>query len=142
MAAFLINRMKQAEMARNLWHVSPRPEDGPECLLDPKWWVNAVPRLRAGDKIEVLAETGEWYAECVVMSTGTFGAKVAVTLGPVKLQNEAAIEQADDYEIKWAGPHAKYRVIRRKDMTVLKDQCQTQEEAASWVKSHRKAMAA
>lgn len=141
-APLIANRFKLAEYVRQVWHITPRPEDGPDCLSDPGWYAHVSRQMKRGDKIEVEAEDGSWYAEGKVMDTGSFGAKVALTLGPVKLTNDAVIEAPDEFEVKWAGPHAKYRVVRRTDNKVLKDQCQTQEEAATWIKSHRKAMAA
>lgn len=140
--ALLSKHMRLAEHARQCWHVTPRLEDGPDCISDPTWWVHVSRLLQPGAKVEVLAENREWYAEGIVMEAGTFGAKVALTLGPIKLVNEAVVEQADEYEIKWAGPSAKYRVIRKKDNRVLKEECQTKEEAVTWIKSHKNAMAA
>lgn len=140
--AVLGNRFKAAEFVRNVWHVTPVAGDTPETLLDPKWWVHVQRQLKVGDKIEVLAETREWYAECLVLDTGIWGAKVSFTVQPVALVNEARVEAPEDYEVKWAGPHAKHRVIRKSDNVVLKDGCATKEEAASWIKSHRQAMAA
>lgn len=140
--ALLNNRFKLSEHVRQFWHVTPRPEDAPESLLDPKWWVHVARNLKVGDRIEVLAENREWFAEAICLDAGVWGAKVAFTHGPMKLTNDATIEAPDEYEIKWAGPSAKFRVIRKKDNKVLKDECQTKEEAASWVKSHKNAMAA
>jgi hypothetical protein len=140
--AILSKHMKLAEHVRQCWHITPRLEDTPADILDPKYWVHVSRNLKPGDKVEVLAETREWYAEGIVLEAGSFGAKIAFTVEPLRLTNDAKVEQADEYEIKWAGPSAKYRVIRKKDNQVLKDQCQSQEEAASWIKSHKNAMAA
>ncbi|PAQ00908.1 hypothetical protein LRP31_25465 [Mesorhizobium mediterraneum] len=140
--ALLSKHMKLAEHVRQVWHVTPRPEDGADCITDPLWWVHVSRLLKPGDKIEVLSENREWYAEGIVLDAGIWGAKVALTHGPMTLANEAKVEPADEYEIKWAGPSAKFRVIRKKDNRVLKEECQSKEEAAAWVKSHRNAMAA
>lgn len=138
----LANRFKSADYVRQSYHVTPRLEDTPEALLDPKYWVHVSSKLKAGDRIEVLPETREWYAEAIVIDSGTWGAKLAYVLGPVKLANEATVDAPEDYDVKWAGPNVKFRVIRKSDNRVLKDGCQTKEEAASWIKSHRNAMAA
>lgn len=140
--AILNNRMQSAEYARNSWHVTPATGDKPDELLDPKYWVHVCKSLKACDRIEVLSEDRTWYGEAIVLDAGTWGAKVAWSVGPVPLVNSATVESVEDFEVKWAGPSARYRVIRKADGRVLKEQCQTQEEATTWIKSHRKAMAA
>ncbi|MGE0231430.1 MAG: hypothetical protein AB7O39_03165 [Flavobacteriaceae bacterium] len=142
MTAIIGNRFKLAEYVRNTWHVTPKPEDEPKDLLDPKWWVHVSQNLKAGDRIEAFAETREWYAEGVVLDAGVWGAKIALTLGPVKLANDAVVEAPEEYAVQWGGPSAKWRVVRVADKTVLRDQLGSKEEAASYIKSHRKAMAA
>jgi len=138
----LANRFKQAEYVRQAWHISPRPEDAPEAMLDPKYWVHVSKNMKPGDRIEAIAESREWLVDAVVLDAGSWGAKVAFILGPVKLANDAKIEAPDEYEVKWAGPSAKFRVVRKTDNKVLKDECQTKEEAATWIKNHRVSMAA
>jgi hypothetical protein len=141
--ALIGNRFKPAEYIRQSWHATPSADDTPESILDPKWWVHVGRQMKAGDRIEILPETHDWYAEAIVIDAGnTWGAKVAFVLGPVRLANDAAVEQSPDFEVKWAGPNAKFRVLRKSDNAVVKDNCQTREEAESWVKSHRKALAA
>lgn len=140
--AILANRFKPAEHLRTAYHVTPRIGDTPESLLDPKYWVHVSRVLRGGDRIEVLAETREWFAEAIVVDAGVWGAKIAYVVGPVRLTNDAEVELPDELEIKWAGPAVKFRVIRKVDNLVLKDGCQTKEEAAAWIRNHRTAMAA
>ncbi len=140
--AILANRFKSAEYVRQTWHITPRTEDTPDSLLDPKYWVHVSRNLKAGDRIEALVETREWLVEAIVLDAGTWGAKLAFVVGPIKLVNDAAIDAPEEYEVKWAGPSAKFRVIRKSDNKVLKEECQSKEEASTWIRSHRNAMAA
>jgi hypothetical protein len=140
--AIISKHLKLAEHVRQTWHVTPRTGDGPKDLLDPKYWVHVARNLKPGDKIEVLSEAREWYAEAVVLSAGQFGAKVAFTLDPIRLENSAETEEPEGYEVKWAGPSVKWRVIRKSDGQIVREDLQSREEAATWIKSHAKAMAA
>jgi hypothetical protein len=141
--ALIANRFKPAEFVRASWHATPSADDTPETVMEPKWWVHVGRQMKSGDRIEILPETHAWYAEAVVIDSGdTWGAKIAFVLGPVALVNEAVIEQSPGFEVKWGGPNARFRVVRESDKTVLKENFQTREEAESWVKSHRKALAA
>lgn len=140
--AIISKHLKLAEHVRQTWHVTPRTGDSPKDLLDPKYWVHVSRLLKPGDKIEALPETREWYAEAIVLSAGQFGAKVAFTLDPVKLENSAETEVPEEYDIKWAGPSVKWRVTRKSDGQVIREDLQSREEATAWVKSHTKAMAA
>lgn len=141
-AALLNNRFKLAEHVRQYWHVTPRPEDSPEEMLDPMYWVHVARNMKIGDRIEAVAETREWFAEAIVLDVGSWGAKISFIHGPVKLTNDAEIAAPDEYDIKWAGPTAKFRVIRKSDNKVLKEGNETKEAAAQWVKGHKMAMAA
>lgn len=138
----LSSRLRLAEHARQNYHASPRADDKPEDVLDPKYWVHVAGRLRAGDKIEMLWESGTFYAEAVVLDAGQYGAKIAFTMEPVSLVNDAKVEEPEGFEVAWAGPHAKWRVTRVADKAVLKDQIASKEDGLAWVRAHRKAMAA
>jgi len=140
--ALLGKSLKESVHARQSFFITLRPEDGPEVLLDPKFWVHVSKRLKPGDHIEVLAETMEWAADLIVREAGDFGAKVAFYHGPVKLANDAAIDAPEEFEVKWAGPSAKFRVIRKADNKVLREEFPSKEDAATWLKNHRTALAA
>lgn len=142
MTPILPGKIKEASFPRNAWHIPAKASDDPRDLLDPKYWVHVSRMLRGGDKIEILAETNEWYAEAIVLDSGAYGAKIAYVVGPIRLTNEAEIDVPEDYEIKWSGPHTKFRVIRKSDNKMLRDQFTSKEEASSWVRAHRQAMAA
>lgn len=95
-------------------------------------------KLKPGDRIEVRAEDGSYFAELIVQDAGRLYAKVAklmhVDLESVEVREESM--KSGEYEVKWQGPQLKWCVLRGKDR--LKDGM-TKGEAASWMAEHMKA---
>jgi hypothetical protein len=140
--AILSKRVRQADQVRNIWHVTPMPENTAVDLLKPEYWVHVQRYMRRGDRLEILAEDLSWYAEAVVLDTGAYGARIAFTVDPVHLANESKVEVSDEFEVKWAGMHAKWRVLRASDRTVLVENLATKDDALRWIVNHRKVLAA
>lgn len=140
--SILSKSIKLAEHVRQCYSACPASGVGPEDILDPKYWVHVSANLRPGDKIEILPEDSEWYAELIVLNAGRFGAKVAFILEPVMLSASETVADNDEFDVRWSGPHSKFRVVRMADKSVIKDGFQTKEEGETWLKSHVQAMAA
>jgi hypothetical protein len=87
------------------------------------------------------AEDGSYFLELRVEDAGRLFAKVAV-LRRVDLQSTEQTEQPSDYKIGWAGPHAKWRIVRAVDKGLVKDGLETRQAAETYLTSHKKAMAA
>lgn len=97
-----------------------------ETVLKPLFWAHVANRLRQWDEIEVRAADGTWLAKLVVIDRGPQWAKVAelhfynferkLEVDPV-----ATSAAASEYELKWAGPVAKWRVTRLVDKAVMTD---------------------
>ena len=140
--AILAGRFKQAEYVRNIWHASPAQGVKPDDLLKPEYWIHIRHLLKAGDRIEILCEAGEWYAEAIVLDAARYGAKIAWTLAPVVLQQVEMDEIPAEYIVMWSGPHTKWRVLRASDKAIVKENLETKAAGAAWIVSHLRAMAA
>lgn len=140
--AILAGRFKQAEYVRNVWHASPAQGVKPDALMDPAYWIHIRHLLKAGDRIEVLCEAGEWYAEAIVLDAARYGARIAWTRDPVDLAPATPDDIPAEFAVLWSGPHTKWRVIRAADKSVVKDGLESKAAGTQWVVSHLKAMAA
>jgi len=138
--------LRNAEFERTIYTVTPEHGTQFEAMLQPKYWANVAYKFKPGDRIEVTAENGEWYAELMVIACARLWAKVAplrfVELTEAAPAGEAAAESdpANDYKVGWGGNSAKWRVTRESDKQVLRDKFQTREEAESWLKDYLKAV--
>ena len=115
-------------MRYNIFRVNPELHTPIEEMLEPGYWAQ-VRDLRRGDVIEVLPEDYAYIAELLVIDAGHLYAKVAIK--SVTRFDVAATDTPKGYEVKWRGPHAKYGVLRGKD--VLKDGFVTKAEADEWI---------
>jgi len=138
-----VNGLKPAETVRNVWHVTATAGTKPEDLTEPQYWAHVARLLRLGDRIEVLAADASWYAELRVMEVGrkeSFGARVAFTLPPVELKNDAALPALNDYEAKPYG--SSWNVYKIGIADPVKTDLPDQIAANKWIASQRKALAA
>jgi len=133
------NRMERAEVQRTQWLVTCEPNTKPEDLLNPAYWAHVAIKFNPRDVLEVWAEDGEWYAECMVRATDRTWAKVHIKQ-LIKFEDEdvPALHQLLDYNVMWRGPHRKWSVMRLSDRSVVKEDCKTSDEAQSWLTAHRR----
>lgn len=143
MTQLQITRFESAEHQRNLWCAVPEAGTPFEAVLTPAYWAHISARLRPWDRIEVMPEDGSYFAELLVQDAGRLYAKVAMLrhlkLEMVEVRGE---DGGADYEIKWAGPVKKWRVMRKSDKAELRDRFSTQGEASSWLAQHIKTVGA
>lgn len=136
-----INRFQSAEFTRHIWVVTPEHGTAFEDVLKPEYWSHVSAKMRPTDRIEVNAEDGSYFAELIIIAAGRQWAKVSVLR---KVDLERATEGNGDaqFEVKWGGPHHKYRVIRLSDGHVIKDSFPDKEEANKYIAQHIKTLAA
>jgi hypothetical protein len=135
--------LKQADTVRNVYQVTAVAGTKPEDVLDPGYWKHVARVMRLGDKIEVLAADGSWYAELRVMEVGrkeSFGARVAFTLPPVVLTNDHALPALHDYEAKPFG--SSWQVYKVGSNDPVKTDLPDQLAANKWIASQRRALVA
>lgn len=143
MTQLATDRIQFAQHMRNVWYVTPEHGTPVEALLDPGFWAHVSAKMKPRDRIEVDAEDGSYFVELRVEDAGRLYAKVVV-LRRVDLLPADAVATAEtaEYKIMWAGPHAKWRIIRTKDKGLVKDGIETRQAAELYLTSHAKAMAA
>ena len=112
-----------------------------EDLFKPETWAHIATKCPKGTLIEAQPEDGSWFAMLIVRASTDLEVTVA-ELFKRDLTTEQPKREESEYEIKWAGPQAKFRIIRRSDKVVLKDGFQTKELAADWLKTPDLAKAA
>jgi len=136
-------RKQLAASMRNIWDVVPESGVTIADLKRPQYWSHVAADLRPGDRIEVRAEEGNYFAELYVLDAGANYAKVAV-LRECELE---VVEPGNDglpagFSVLWSGPHTKWRVLRDEDKKVLKDGFQQKTDAFTWLMAYSKSVAA
>lgn len=127
-----------AEGRRNIFCVTPEHNTPYEAILRDDYWAHVSAKMKPGDRIEVLAEDGSYFAELLVQDAGRLYAKVAelrhVKLDAVEVKEGGMV--VEGYEVAWKGPQLKWCVLRGKDR--LKDGMD-KASAIQWMQSHAKA---
>lgn len=129
-------QFRLAEYVRSTWSATPQAGTSPEEILKPEFWAHVAPELKAGDHIEVSPESGEWLVELLVRATGAAG----IVVHPLHVHNFTApdLPESKDYEVKFGGSTAKWRVIRRADRHVVVEGLPTREAAEAWLANNSK----
>lgn len=144
MTKLTASRFKQAEFARQHFEVIPEAGTPFEEVLTPDFWTHIAAKLKPADIIDVLAEDMTYEARLRVLAADRLWARVAVVYKTDFAEQTVGkgVEVPAETEVTWAGPHAKYRVVRVADKSTLRDGFATKPEAIRWAQDHAKAMAA
>ncbi|MGE0151778.1 MAG: hypothetical protein AB7R90_04120 [Reyranellaceae bacterium] len=112
-----------------------------EAILEPDFWGHVVSRLSPLDRIEVMDDGAAWLAVLLVRAVGEREA-VVVPLWSAELRTTGSLSApaGDDLRPRWGGHKAKWIVVRGE--TVLREGMTSREAAETWIRSHRKALAA
>lgn len=135
------SRFREASSVMNVWCVTPETGVEFEDILKPIFWAHVAADLKPWDKIIVRheGENDPYIAELVVRYASRTEALVKVisftALGPL---SKEVVDS--EYKIVYSGAHCAYRVIRRLDGIVLKDEIPTQEQASRWLIEHLKTL--
>lgn len=135
------SRLNFVEFARQTHHAVPEEGTRLEDILKDDFWSLVSAKFKPGDLIEVHAEDGTFFAELYVRAAGRNWAKVAL-LRNVELEPVQAAIVSPEFDIAWKGPHRKFSVLRLSDSQIIKDGFEAREQAADYIKSHVRAMAA
>ncbi|ARM83991.1 hypothetical protein [Marinobacter salarius] len=133
-------RMKEESFMRTIYVATPEHGVTVDDLKHPEFWAHVAPQFKPGDLVHVYPEDGSFWAELLVQSTSRAAAKVHV-LREYALAKVDEPEDDAEFKLKFAGPHAKWRVERVSDGEVIKDGM-TKDGAQAYLQSHIKAMAA
>lgn len=131
------NNLMRAEDVRSVYTITALPDTLPVNYLEPETWAH-VPelKLRQGDRIEIMAADTSWYAELLVrVRAGTI---IHLELLQEHKFDAIAGKEHDDYEVAWAGGHAKWRVVRKSDRFVMIDKLSAKSEGVAWIEANNK----
>lgn len=130
------SRVKQGEYERTVWVATVEQGTSRENLKDPSFWAHIANKFRPWDKLEVRADDGTFYAEFLILACDRTWARVFELNYQSLTSTDISLTQADAYELRWRGPHLKWGVIRTADNAVVKESCQTKDEAKLWMEGH------
>lgn len=132
------SRFSLTEYVNSNWTVTVEAGTSLDDVLGSAFFSNVAAQLHPYDRINVRVDTGEWYAELLVLQCGRVWTKL-IKLSYISLVDaDANAEEEIDgqYSIEFKGPHNKWSVIRKSDKEPIKQQCANKQEAQVWLASH------
>lgn len=145
MAKLLEKSLLGADYARQSFRATPPAGTTLDEMLAPEYWAHVAQKVNPHDLIEVVPEDGAFFARLFVVSTQKLSMKVA-KLEYVEFSTTAIAETAkvkDEFECKWSGPAAKWRVHRKADNSLATtDSFASREDAETWLGINIKSLAA
>jgi hypothetical protein len=136
-------RMLTNEQQTHIWRFVAQAGEVPDQFThDPTVWQNVARQMQQDHEIIIVAAEGTWRLHLYVRAVGRNEAYVGV-IGCTEFKNrvEAPTEESP-YAAVFGGPGAKYRVVRKSDGDIVKENFQTMDAANAWIKSHLRALAA
>ena len=133
------SRFAADEYVNTNWTLTAEAGTSIEDVMNPAFLANVAVKLHPYDHIRVRVDTGEWYAELMVLDCGRTWAKTFKLnyYELVKDSNDELTEGADaQYSVKFLGPHKKFCVVRRSDKEVIKEGCMTKQDANVWLSQY------
>lgn len=124
-----------AEFAGNTFRAVPEHGTKMEEFMQPEFWAHIAAQCKVFDKIEVIPESGEYYAMFVVVSASKTGLRVKPVIR-VDLTNSDELAVDKDLDAKWMGPHAKWCVVRKADGAIMYRDMASKEEATLKLAEH------
>ena len=116
-------RFKLAEHARNVYRATPELGTSFEEMLAPGYWANIARKLRAGDRIEVVADDFSAYGELFVRRATPTEAFVSVVRPFEPFEDTAPSDAtrltAEDFRVEHNATE-QWRVVRLCDGEVVK----------------------
>lgn len=125
--------LREAEYARTVYNLTAKPGEAPEDYTQPESFAHVTRKLKAGDRIEITAEDNTWFAVVLMLTVQPL---VRAELLEKHEFEADATKAYEGYEAKWAGRHAKWRVLRISDNTVMVEQLETKSEAVNWIETN------
>jgi hypothetical protein len=134
-------RLTSMEHAVMTWHHVAEPGEPAEAFGVPSSWAHVSKQLQVGHEIVVVAAEGTWRLHLYVRAVGRNEVLTGL-IGFTKFGPASALKDATPYEASWRGPAKKWSVVSKESGLVVKEMFATEEEAATWIRNHMKALAA
>lgn len=130
-------QVKQAEFIRTVWCLTAEHGVTLADVTKPESWAHVAKQFKAGDHIEVVPESGEWFAELFVRSVSPTDIKVSV-LREVIFDAPAVaapLPEGVEFEINYSKSE-KWRVVRKSDRVTVASGMASKLECEAWVAEH------
>ncbi len=127
-------QVKQAEFIRTVWCLTAEHGVTLADVTKPESWAHVAKQFKAGDHIEVVPESGEWFAELFVRSVSPTDIKVSV-LREVVFDAPAVaapLPEGVEFEINYSKSD-KWRVVRKSDKVAVASGMASKLECEAWV---------
>lgn len=127
--------LKGGDFAR-LVHSATVPEGTPfKAVLRPEYWALTSHKVTQFDKIEVVEESGAYYAELLVMARGINRVDVA-PLVHIELDKFERPEHSERFEVVWKGPAKKHCILDNKDGKIIQEGITKKSDAYKQLEDH------
>ena len=133
-------RLVQAEQQRVSWRAIVEAGTTIDEIKEPSFWSYVGVELHQFDRIEVIEESGLYFADLLVVACDRNWATVKVLAFCDLREGEAVVASGAEatHVVEHAGPHHKWRVKRLSDGEILRKEMQTKGEADGWLAEHLK----
>ncbi len=126
-------RMHQGPARIRYWYVIPEVGTPYEALFEPEYWAARHKDFAIGDMVRIEPDEGNYTADLRVMSTGIGGVVVQEYYKKEWAGSEAPESLLDFFEVKFAGPHHKFRIQRKADKHVVHKGFENEAAANRWM---------
>ena len=134
------SRKSPADATRNVWCIVPEAGVEYNDVLKPEFWAHVAKDLRPGDRVEVMAEDGDYFAELYVRRVGKLAADVAELRRKVFKVKVASTEASSGHTVQWKGPHHRWAVVRESDGVAVQPGFQDKEAAFTWLAANMQSL--
>ncbi len=131
------SRLKLAEFGRNVYQYIAPEGSNVEDYLDRDFWASFSMKFNTRDRIEIVEEFGDWFAEIFIRSLDVNGVDVVLLrkheiggVGPTG-GNRGLV---DGLHSEWRGEHFRWAAMDGDQ--VLRENFVSQSEADKWLRSH------
>jgi hypothetical protein len=137
------SRVHIGESKIRWWEAYPEEGTPYKELFKPEYWSFNDFKFENDDMIRVIPDEHNYMAWLWVVSAGTGGTKV-IEVMKKDLPKDAVepVSVKELFEVKWAGPHHKYRVQRKSDDHIERANFGSEAEANTWLAENTKALIA
>lgn len=130
------SRFRESAFVNTDWTVTVEAGTSLEDVLNSAFFANVAARMNPYDHVRVRVDTGEWYAELMVLDCGRNWAKTMKLCEHRLVREEPEQEIDSQFYVKSLGPHKKFAVIRKSDNETIRDGFSNKHEANVWLASH------
>lgn len=127
--------LQEADYARPVYILKAKAGTTAEDYAQPETYAHVGGKLKPHTRLEILAEDNTWFATAIVLTVSPL-VRVEI-LSKHSFETDAAAVH-EGYNAKWAGQHAKWRVVRKSDQNVMVDKLESKSEAVAWIEENAK----